>query len=521
MSRTKLSILLLKTEYQQFQDTIKDDVEVNFYDLKPEYEINGSICVGPNTQNPPEWSRFLREGTNETIPLLINSSTRAILFIKYTDYIFAFVFGMGRYLIKEEAIIRDFGIRVVLNSVNPTMLRSIDTSTFDEITVHSRTQTSRMSDIYNFGHDIIRDYLRAVTGVPTNEKLGSVITGRDSVHFSYELNYQSIKDLCEYLLLQYQSVEYRNHFDWFDNLQYITDPVLLNSLNDALIREITTGNNSSLHLAPPEIINWDDICGFSFTEMGQVYEDLKANDFFNLLIQRGIDVTVDKLKRRNIFVKDSNSNTIIKWTIYNSIVFETEIDNELYILTFGLWFKINRSFVDIVQTYLQTISESSCFLPTCNLLEKEGEYNDRVSRELEDLLTLDRQLITFNSSRIEVCDLLTRDKKLIHVKPWDSSSTLSHLFSQGRVSAEMLLQEIEFRTLTRQIISGLDLSFQDVIEEAVFNPREYEIVFAVIDSSGSPLNERLPFFSKLNMMQTVKYLRSLGFNVTSKKIVRR
>ncbi|WP_340673733.1 DUF6119 family protein [Brevibacillus agri] len=116
---------------------------------------------------------------------------------------------------------------------------------------------------------------------------------------------------------------------------------------------------------------------------------------------------------------------------------------------------------------------------------------------------------------------LKGDKKLIHVKPWDSSSTLSHLFSQGRVSAELLIQEIEFRKLTRQKISGLDISFVNVIEENFFNPREYEIVFAIIDPSNNPLRERLPFFSKLNMMQNVKYLRNLGFSVTLKKIFRR
>ncbi|MED3501844.1 TIGR04141 family sporadically distributed protein [Brevibacillus agri] len=521
MSKVKLAVLLIKKEYQDFRDVIKEDVDVNFFDLHPELELDGVICIGANTHNLPEWYNFLRKGTNETIPQLTNSSTRAVLFIRYNGYLFAFVFGMGRYLIKDEAIIRDFGIKVVLNSVNPSMLRSIDTSTFDEITIHSRTQTSKMSGINNFGLDIIRDYLRAATGVPNKAELGSVISGRDSVHFSFELNYQDIKDLCCYLFTQYQSAEYRKNFEWFDNLQYITDSVLLNNLNNKLVSDISTGNASKLHLAPPEIINWDEIGGFSFTEMGQVYDDLKANDFFNLLKQRNIEVTEKKLKRRSIYVKDSNHNTINKWSIYNSIVYETVFNDEYYILTFGYWFKINRVFVDVVQSYLATISESTCTLPECGLLEKEGDYNNRVSTIDKDVLTLDRELVRYNGSSIEVCDLLTRDKKLIHVKPWDSSSTLSHLFSQGRVSAELLIQEIEFRKLTRQKISGLDISFVNVIEENFFNPREYEIVFAIIDPSNNPLRERLPFFSKLNMMQNVKYLRNLGFSVTLKKIIRR
>lgn len=47
--------------------------------------------------------------------------------------------------------------------------------------------------------------------------------------------------------------------------------------------------------------------------------------------------------------------------------------------------------------------------------------------------------------RIEVCDFLTMDKKFIHIKPWKSSSTLSHLFSQGKIVGTQTLQEKEYR----------------------------------------------------------------------------
>ena len=37
-----------------------------------------------------------------------------------------------------------------------------------------------------FHIDVVRDFLRALSGKPGNNDYGTTITGRDSVHFSYE-----------------------------------------------------------------------------------------------------------------------------------------------------------------------------------------------------------------------------------------------------------------------------------------------------------------------------------------------
>jgi Family of unknown function (DUF6119) len=57
---------------------------------------------------------------------------------------------------------------------------------------------------------------------------------------------------------------------------------------------------------------------------------------------------------------------------------------------------------------------------------------------------------------IELCDLLTRNRRLIHVKKRGTSSTLSHLFSRGVVSAELLARESPFRTSARERAAALD-----------------------------------------------------------------
>jgi uncharacterized protein (TIGR04141 family) len=46
---------------------------------------------------------------------------------------------------------------------------------------------------------------------------------------------------------------------------------------------------------------------------------------------------------------------------------------------------------------------------------------------------------------IEICDLLSEEGRFIHVKRKLSSSSLSHLFAQGYVSAELLQENSEYR----------------------------------------------------------------------------
>src|SRR5699024_8218801 len=69
----------------------------------------------------------------------------------------------------------------------------------------------------------------------------------------------------------------------------------------------------------------------------------------------------------------------------------------------------------------------------------ENDYNESVAKTRDDVISMDRKLINIDRGRFELCDLLSDAKHLIHVKPWTSSSTLSHLFSQGRISAETII----------------------------------------------------------------------------------
>ena len=524
MTRISLSCYLIKSEFDSFDDLIRENVEIRKYNIENQNNLDGMIFVGNSSSNSPRWLELLQRGATSELPILLNSSTRAVLFIKNNESIFAFPFGFGRYLIRDEVLVKDFGIKVVLNSVDSQKLRSVDKATINEITIQSRTQTSKTADVNAFGIDVVKDFLRSVTGEPKNEIFGKVLTGRDSVQFTYnfEDDFGKFKIICDYLEEKYYSEDYKADFSWVDNLQIVNDVTLKNSLDNILLESINKRDSTRMHLAPSEIIEWSDIEGFSYTQFGEKDDDLNIEGYFLYLDNNIIEkFTIEKLKRHRIFVWDiQTEESINKWKLYDCIVFETDYNGEKYILTVGHWFRIDRDFANLVNEYIKNIPNTSITLPDCYPNEKEGEYNSRVGREIDGVICLDTKLISYNGSRIEICDLFTEDKKFIHVKPWRSSSTLSHLFSQGRVSGENMFQDIEFRKKSRRKISEINEEFVDLISEENYKPEDFEVVFAIIESSDRELEDRLPFFSKLNMMQSVQYLKNIRYKVTKTKIKR-
>lgn len=127
---------------------------------------------------------------------------------------------------------------------------------------------------------------------------------------------------------------------------------------------------------------------------------------------------------------------------------------------------------------------------------------------------MDRQLVKHGGghSAIEFCDLMTDDKKLVHVKRYSGSAQLSHLFAQGAVSGELFVQDAQFREkLNEKLPQGHKLA--DPAEQP--DPREYEIVFAIVVGSD---DLDIPFFSKVSLRNARRRLRGYGYTVTKKRI---
>ena len=118
-----------------------------------------------------------------------------------------------------------------------------------------------------------------------------------------------------------------------------------------------------------------------------------------------------------------------------------------------------------------------------------------------------------------MCDVLTRDRQLVHVKRKFASSALSHLFGQGYVSAELLIDSEAYRARVRDKIGGANPDFQRLFPEGDVVAADWEVVYAILGPwNGESPSAKLPFFSKVNLREFRRRLRRMGFKVTLARV---
>ena len=470
--------------------------------------------MGEESKNVPNWLEFLNKASNEELPNINNKSNRALLILEIENRYFAFSFGYGRYILKPESYVHRFGVKVVLNSVEPNNIKKVDKLTMEEMPVRSQIQASKVRNISEFSIDVYTDYMKGIVGVPKTEEIGNIIAGKDEFKFTSKIDIKELKEKCKIILEKYNSNKYKKNFDWYDHLKAIEDPEKTNELDNELMNKIKARDNDKIYLFPPEMIDWIDT-EFSFTKKGTKYSDLRIEDFYKYLNNRKYSFNVSKLKKRKIFIhKDKEVKT---WKLYNCIIFEIKEDKKLYILTNGNWFEIEKDFVKEVDQYLEDIPESSIKLPDYNH-DSETDYNKAIGKSEDNLISMDKITPTIEDYRgkIELCDLLSTKGHLIHVKHWSRSSTLSHLFAQGRVAATSLINNSKYGEKIKEKVENIDDSFSGMFTHT--NPDNFFVVYAIIYKKDKPIHERLPFFSKLNMRQNVQQLRERQFKVEKMKI---
>ena len=361
--------------------------------------------------------------------------------------VLAVTFGYGRWLVRDETIVQDFGLKVVLNSVNPAQIKSVDARTFDELTVHTRRGVSHNSPLTAFELDVTRNLLRGITGSSETPQLPGQITGAASLTMNTPVQLPQLPELGSTLITTYKARRYRKHFRFVDDMRAERDPTTIETLDGLLLDALKSGEITDMHLAIPEAVDWQEIAGIRFSFKQKRHEptpDPSISVYRQL--RDPTTLTVDRLKKDKVQAVSAVDSSQLKgqWKVYDCIVYETEHDKYLYVLSGGDWYRVNKSYRETVEAFVRTIPELDIGLPAAVASDDEGAYNQRAAQTI-GALCLDRKLInTGGPDSAEICDILTHDGIFIHVKKRGRSSTLSHLFAQGIGSAELLLHDQAF-----------------------------------------------------------------------------
>jgi uncharacterized protein (TIGR04141 family) len=512
-----LSILLLKDDFEDFDQVVQDDFRTKKFIIEDNSQAIGTLYVRSSIPNPPKWASLF-DGFIEIENIGINTTVGAVLLTESEGKKFAVTFGHGRYLIKPDSWIERFGLKVALNSIGTNKIRTIDKSTFDSISRQSKEQASKETDARDFGLDIEQDLLRAVTGVPKSPALGKRIYGMDSLSVTTDIKIEQIDGLLKRIYAKYLDDSYKKEFPWVDHISGVKDKTAIGDLDALLFSHIASGKIERIWMAVPEIIEWDKVGGFCYkmSKTNPEFQDIHLPDFIDSLNESDRENPgKETFTKKFVYCIDSEGYLMHKWQAYKCLYCELEKGTETYLLNGGKWYVVEKDFVVSVNRAYAEIPNYEIKLPKYND-ESEGKYNERVSQEMADhFVLMDKKNISYGGghSKIEFSDLFSVDRDIIHVKRYGSSSVLIHLFAQGRLSGELFQMEKSFR----RIVAGM-MPDGFKIKNSDQRPKsdEYQIVYAIISDAPGELD--IPFFSRLNLKNSARNLRGLGFRVAKLKI---
>lgn len=479
--------------------------------------INGAaLYYGTAYAGAPGWIDFVQSGTSRPVRNLRNRGAVGLLFIPVQRRYLIYTFGQTIKKLSATGFERDFGLKVVLNTVNSKKLKSIDSKIVDTVVVNKRTQLNKENSIDDFGFEINKDLLRGVTGRPDDGNFATLVSGSDTLSISCDLTAATIRTKSRAILAAYHSIRYRRNYKWVDNIKPIKDQTNVASLNTQLVNEINSilggAVNTTFQLASPDIIDFQHVNHFKFRGYRSTssFDLPEFDDLINDLLNKGVtSLTTTNLMHYHVDSIDGNGQAIQGDSLFHWLISEIRIASDTYILSEGEWFKVGRSYFNQVQQTFTTIINSRIKYAKIGTTTyaNEADYLTNYTVSTQEKI-LDKALsYTYGpQNSIEICDIYNSQGQLIHVKDGGSSSKLSHLFNQGYVSAITFISEPRFRQDIRH-----KLRTKPPLQVTITNPivpNNYTVIFRILKKG--PVFD-LPFFTKVVIDEVHRKIINLCF----------
>ena len=514
MAKNKLSIYLIKEGIEE-ESIFEKESKVQ---LLKEYNDNKKLYYLPSWIHSPLWlGGFFCMKCDE----LHQANSRAILIDKLDidgeQKIFALAFGYSKNLFAEDVIEEQFGLKIVLNTVGINDIRKISKVNVGSNQKQSQEQMPKATNINEFGFDLERDLIKSVTGKCNDEIFEKAnLIGGDIFSVLVERDINNIEDFLIYCYKKYKEDKYKENFEWIDNIKEVKSKNEQEQLDNILIQYINDEKFDSVWMSIPEVIDWEGVNGFIYTSDNTVYDDIVIEKVIESL--RNNLTSVEQLKRKKVVMTDIEGKEVNRWSAYKCVIAEIQFEEKSYCLNNGKWYCINKDFSDKIEKEYATIEISDLeFIDYNTNMEDEDDYNEELSNSLSNSYLIHKiGEIPFGGgtgNKIELCDVMTQDNKLIHIKKNGGSAYLSHLFNQAAVSAELLLDNT-FRNKVNTKMS--EFKFEKKFPKD-FKAMDYTIIIGIINKYHEE-RPKIPFFSKVSLRYTINSMKNLGYKVQLKNI---
>jgi len=544
----KLNVYLFQDTVTNFKDCLLEKTAKRSYkkisNAKKSVGFEYAIYLVKREHKDPSWlkhfqsyidtkriSGFDLKNHNVAIVTLVKVTANSNAPARY----FAITNGHSSHILDYEKIVTDFGLKTTLNSIDPEKLKLIDAKNIDVQTMQKRVASNRNTRLGELGFESDIDILRLVTGLCSDPTLGTRISGADNLQISArKLKFTGIGDKCLALYGEFNKSTYQKNFDFLDRIKQVKSKQLVARLDGALVKAINTRlQTAKISTAYPDQIEYEKCDEFSITGTRRQarYTEIYLSTIYKYLnANKSLSIDDVKSKIRIVGLNSQGSACTKRESLYSYMVFETILSGKTYVFSGRKWYIVEKDYIKKLNNHLTALVKAHTATPLSPWTQStqttrsgtttgyfEGDYNETYASNL-DFLVLDKKNFTrqgYGHSQIEIADLFCKSSNsMICVKKSTRSSTLSHLFSQGSVSAELLKGEPPYR---KEVSDRLRHRFPSLSKP---NIDDITFVFAIGTDKvfASHPVDMLPVFSKITLYRHARRINLIGFNVEIIKI---
>jgi uncharacterized protein (TIGR04141 family) len=529
----KLNVYLCKNDVQEFEPCLRPRTRSRQYDLLPTTKIENvdhRVYIVKGEAKKPKWLSVIENYVSQDdIKDVLNKTCSMVILFKVQTVdgqrIFAVCHGFGYHIIDKTKIEQNFGLITSLNCVDRKKIKSMDTRSLGVQTLQKKEASNLYTNLGEFAFEFESEILQTISGALIDSTVGTKMGGTDNLLLSTStpIPLESIPAKCITIYEKFKLDTYKENFAFVDYIKHEKDKSTIERLDNLLADAINQNLNSlKISVVYPDQIDYEKSETFKFSglrrprdfEFSEV-SDVTLRAVYNYIGDDIVDIEILKEKVKIIGLDSNGEQNTTQESLYTYLVFETELDGNKYILSNKKWYVIEGDYLQRVESELQSmaISISTPVLKEWNSSFGEGRYNEQYQNDPE-YLWLDKQNYSqknFGRSKVEIADLYHEPtNKLFFVKKLNRSATLSHLFSQATVSADLFKESTEYK---EYFLNSLKDKWSS--KAATFNEKrinELTFVYAIgIPTGKGEILEAIPVFSKINLLRHLKLLRKVNY----------